>query len=1752
MFGQTSSSVWTDVNPADIPVTRDRWITNDKFRAVKTDVKVLKELLKNVPMEYTPEAKTKAVLFEIPTPDGRIKHYSLVESPIMETKFAAEHPEIKTYGGKGVENPFDKVRLDITPNGFHAMIISFEGTYFIDPYSFGNTEYYISYHMFNFPLEGNLLECETSELTRTIDNISSKKLINGIPQKQKPEEILDCKLRTYRLAVAATSEFTSLNGGKSLTLSTIVEKINRVNNIYKNELGIFLLLINNMNIIYDCLPSEDPYDNYDIVKMYEANQKNLDKIDVLGSNNYDIGFVLSTYGAGKAVIGSICNPLYKAQGAFGGFMPGIKYPQDFLSIAHEIGHMFSAYHTWGDCETSEKKSFEYTAVEPGAGTTVMAYPIHCQSKNILTNDLSFLEQYENQGSYFHGASISQIKTFLSGLGGTCANNSNILNLQISNNKAPTVIISSIPDQFIPKSTPFFLSAKGKDVNDNKLVSYCWEEMDRQVESFNIFFQIVPLYPQPPQPTSKGGPNFRSFPPISDSIRFFPSLDNIIKNVPSKWEVIPSVKRILNFRVVVRDNDPSCGCTAVSNNLSLNVDDKSGPFLVTYPNYGISLPGGSLQTVTWDKANTDFPPVSCSKVDILLSTDGGYTYPVMLASAVKNIGVAKLTIPNISTSVARIMIRGTERVFFDISDNNFSISLTCNAPIVNIPTITQPSFTIPTGTIKINSTGSGPLEFSINNGNTWQALAIFSGLPAGNYFIKVRLKANPDCLSSYGQQVIINSPPSNKLVLICPPNITVSCFNNIPDRLAVINTEKNYCSNVANVYYSVDNVTPEGKIKATINRIYFAANICNDSATCSHIIKLVDTASVSINCPPNVNILCIENVPQPDIGSVIASYNCDSLPSINFVSDISISGNCINKLSILRTYMATDLSGKSKTCSYKITVNDIIPPSLTCPANITVSNAINIPIPNINGLVEIDNCSELVTKTFVSDVISSQSSPNSYILARTYRGNDVCGNITECIQTINVGNCNNCPVNVHCPDLIWAKKIGGLNEDRAFATTVDIYGNVYTTGDFSGTVDFDPGPGINNMTAFSSHDIFISKLDSNGSFLWAKQMGGAYNNRGNSIFVDINSNVYTTGWFSGKGDFDPGPGIFTMGYNEDADANIFVSKLDALGGFLWAKAYSSQNTDVGTSVKVDENGNVYVSSVGYPFLLKYDFSGKLLWSKYITAFNGFVYNTSIAIDPFGNIYSTGTFNGSFDFDPGPGSFYMSSDPNYGNIFILKLNAAGNFVWAKQIGGTSFVGAASIAVDENSNVFITGAFAETSDFNPGSGIYNLISEGSTDSYVLKLDPIGNFLWVKQLKGIEGESENCIRIDKQGFIFTGGTFAGTTDFDPGPLNYNLTSSGHNDCFISKLDPSGNFVWAKQLGGVGDEPVNSIEIDTKGNIYSTGYFQGTSDFDPDTSIYNMNAVAGSSDIFIVKLRQECNCANPTITNQPLSQTIYIGNTATFNISANSTSAYTFQWYKNNSLIPGATNSFYTTPMLKIADSGSQYYCIVSNCSGSKNVTSNKALLTVTTTCTGISISKQPTNQAVKVGAMASFSVVANGTAPLSYQWLRDNIVISGAIGSSYTTPIVALGDNGKKYQCKISNCLGKVVASNNVTLTVTNASTTSKIANNSNTSINPAIPKSNSLNDPYGDNNRKGALKVFPNPNNGEFTLQLETSIGEPIQIKVYNEYNQEVYSNQEYSTENTYSKLISLKEKSSGIYFLRVITSNENYINKVILTK
>ena len=475
-----------------------------------------------------------------------------------------------------------------------------------------------------------------------------------------------------------------------------------------------------------------------------------------------------------------------------------------------------------------------------------------------------------------------------------------------------------------------------------------------------------------------------------------------------------------------------------------------------------------------------------------------------------------------------------------------------------------------------------------------------------------------------------------------------------------------------------------------------------------------------------------------------------------------------------------------------------------------------------------------------------------------------------------------------PNLKWAQAIGSKYYDHVFAVCTDSKGNVYSTGFFSDTVDFDPGAGTYYLISKDKNkfndDIFIQKLDSNGKFVWAIAIGSSGgDDEGTSIKVDSKDNIYITGCFRNTIDFDPGTNKFYM-YADSYYSDIFVLKLSSSGTFRWAKDFGNKTQNIWTEdIQVDSKCNVYMSghfsgtmdfdlgsgtynmtSKGNdPFIIKMDSAGNFIWARQLSTRKNSALILAMGIDSKDNIYATGQFAGSdIDLDPGTDTFYCKIN-GYNDIFVVKLNSSGNFKWGVSIGGKGEEKGLGISIDLWGNVYTSGYFSvfnDSLDFDPGKGVKYIKNKGTEDAFVLKLDSSGKFKWVNHIGSIIDDIAYNVKTDKFGAVYSIGKFGGKLDFDPSTKTWFMNGS-KGFVYVQKLDTTGSLIWAAQgLRGGSDYSYDYIiSLDKRGNLLLAGGFTDSADCEPDTTKINNVYSKGSLEGFMVKWSQ-CNTTKANI----------------------------------------------------------------------------------------------------------------------------------------------------------------------------------------------------------------------------------------------------------------------------------------------------
>lgn len=437
----------------------------------------------------------------------------------------------------------------------------------------------------------------------------------------------------------------------------------------------------------------------------------------------------------------------------------------------------------------------------------------------------------------------------------------------------------------------------------------------------------------------------------------------------------------------------------------------------------------------------------------------------------------------------------------------------------------------------------------------------------------------------------------------------------------------------------------------------------------------------------------------------------------------------------------------------------------------------------------------------SNAICSDGGGNSYTVGRFHGSNDFDpGPGTQILTATGTSAPEAFIVKLNSSgNLVWAKQIGGPQDDEAYNCCTDATGNLYVSGMFSGTVDFDPGPGVTNLTPAGTSGAFLAKFNAMGTLLWARSVGGSYYNNPYGLCTDNFGNVFFGGEFYGSGDFDPGSGTTTL--SSPSNISAFVVKLDGAGNFKWAKQFGGSGTERIYAMTGDASGDVFLG---------------------------------------------GSFDGTGDFDPGSSVFNLTPVANY-DAFIVRLDSLGNFVWAKQIGGTGSESANGLQTDHMGNILIAGGFVAATDFDPGPGVFT-ISANYNSAFVCKLNGAGNFIWAKAFISAFTANGKSIAVDQMGNIFLASSFVYSVDMDPGPGVYTLHNNTQACGYITELDSNGIFKWAYQTDSSSFSSCAAICVDSIGGVLVCGIYTGTTNFYIGTGNPNLTAV-GSTDAFILRL---------------------------------------------------------------------------------------------------------------------------------------------------------------------------------------------------------------------------------------------------------------------------------------------------------------
>jgi hypothetical protein len=753
--------LWQDVAPGSLDALKDSRLSQPalkRYRAVRLNEAALSKVLAGAPMEFTEAGKDPQNEIALPMPDGAFARFRFVESPIMTPELAAQYPTIKTYRGWSIDDPATTTRFDRTSDGFHAIVLSPSGAFYIAPLSRDDKYTYASY--LTRDSGADVTDClvdsdqRSTKPTKADPSALSRSSIS-------PSSANGATLRTYRLAVSATPEYTASFGSSALAMNAISTTVNNVNLIYQNEMSVSLSLV--ATFIFDgTVP--DPYTNGNPGNLITENQAFLNGALPLG---YDVGQVFDASNAGGlASLGVVCNslPIFGRAGRGTSAAPNPTGTGFDLLVAHELGHQFGADHTFngtaGSCGNPGQLNND-TAYEPGGGSTIMAYPGICGTMAGACLGPGDGDNIQcNRSPYFHWQSLAAMEDYLDNNGG-CATTTN------NNNTPPSVTppFPSLGFYLIPKLTPFSLTASATDAEDADL-TFCWEQADNGS-------------PGPPTGDRIDNPLFRSFPPTENPTRTFPQMSDVLSGTSTPGEIMPTTQRRLTFVVTVRDNHaPGGGFNQGA--VLVDVWASRGPFAVLQPAAGTQALQGQLLTVTWDVANTDLRPISTSHVRILISTDSGNDDWTVLESSTPNDGSHTVTVPHANTQEARIKVEAIDNIFFNVSPA-FTIIPGPTITSAGSITVTKGGPSV-TGEVAVVADGRDAAD-SLTVVTTTTPLPI--GVSLGQFTVasngKVSTTATAQCIS-FGGTHTIRVEVTNSAGLTATTTFDLTVDSNLPPTL----------------------------------------------------------------------------------------------------------------------------------------------------------------------------------------------------------------------------------------------------------------------------------------------------------------------------------------------------------------------------------------------------------------------------------------------------------------------------------------------------------------------------------------------------------------------------------------------------------------------------------------------------------------------------------------------------------------------------------------------------------------------------------------------------------------------------------------------------------------------------------------------------------------------------------------------------------------------------------------------------------
>ncbi|RNC83490.1 MAG: T9SS C-terminal target domain-containing protein [Winogradskyella sp.] len=695
--GHSQSRIWAE-NAKSEKANSIASLKEGKYKLYSLDFNSFKAQLQAV--NRRGEGKS-GVKVSFPNLDGKFEEYNVFEAPVLSDELSIQYPDIKTYVGFSTDKTYSRIRFSVTPQGLQTMVSYLDKpTSFLVPLRRGNNTQYIIYNRGSKDFVEKEFDCFTPD-----ERINDLKF-----NQSNHRDANDQMLRTFRIAVSTTAEYTNFwddgnNGNGNAqqdALAQIVSTLNRNNEVFEVDMAVTFNLVTGTQLIY----TNSGTDPYTTSGSYNG-QLQTTLTNNFGEANYDIGHLFASgFNSGNAgCIGCVCVDGSKGSGWSAHTWQdndGGPYMNDFFDIdyvPHEIGHQMGANHTW-----SFQSEGTGVNAEPGSGTTIMGY-----AGITGANDVQ-----DHSDPYFHYYSIQQVLDNLETR--TCWQGQS----STLTNEPP--VAEAGPNYTIPAGTAFVLRGSATDADAGDILTYNWEQIDNGVTTSGNF-----------GPNKTTGAVWRSRPPSTNPDRYMPIIERVVNGqltetnpvetvANTSWETVSNVSRSLNFALIVRDRSEANGVgqnpQSDYDTMTVTVDDNFGPFTVTSQPTNVTWDTGTIQTVTWNVAGTDGGAINTSNVNILLSIDGGFTYPYTLASNVANDGSHDISVPSIgsNSSTARVKVEAEGNIFYAINSTNFTIQQTEFDLTVSNPSIDvcAPNDAVYSFTYNTFLGFSGTTNFSANN------------------------------------------------------------------------------------------------------------------------------------------------------------------------------------------------------------------------------------------------------------------------------------------------------------------------------------------------------------------------------------------------------------------------------------------------------------------------------------------------------------------------------------------------------------------------------------------------------------------------------------------------------------------------------------------------------------------------------------------------------------------------------------------------------------------------------------------------------------------------------------------------------------------------------------------------------------------------------------------------------------------------------------------------------------------------------